>query len=220
MSIYREITPLTQDDCFTIFSRPKYTFDFPLHFHDEFELNFIQNAQGAKRIIGDHQGVLSDWELVLVGSNLPHGWFTHECPCEEVYEITIQFHKDLLDERFLKRNQLSLIRNMLERSQRGILFSEETTRAIQPRLMELGQKNGFESVLDLFSIFHILSRSNDMQMLSSPTFTRQEFDSYSRRIEKAFNFMNQHYQKEITLADIAKVVGMTEVACSRFIKKR
>lgn len=50
--ILREITPLTQSDCFTIFSRTKREFDFPLHFHDE--LNFIQNAAGAKRVVGDH----------------------------------------------------------------------------------------------------------------------------------------------------------------------
>ncbi len=220
MSIYREITPLTQDDCFTIFSRPKETFDFPLHFHEEFELNFIEHAPGAKRIVGDHQGVLGNWELVLAGSNLPHGWFTHECACEDVFEITIQFHRDLFDPKFLRRNQLSPIRTMLERSARGILFSESTAQSIKPRLMDLSQKSGFNSVLDLFSIFHDLSTSGQMQMLSNPTFTNQKFDNYSRRIEKAFNFMNEHYKKEISLADIAKVVGMTEVACSRFIKKR
>ena len=50
--LLREITPLTQSDCFTLFSREKKEFDFPLHYHDEFELNFIQHAAGAKRIIG------------------------------------------------------------------------------------------------------------------------------------------------------------------------
>lgn len=220
MGIYREITPLTQNDCFTIFSRQKSTFDFPLHFHEEFELNFIENAADASRIIGDHHGVLEAWELVLVGSNLPHGWFTHGCKCENVFEITIQFHKDLLDERFLRRNQLNHIRVMLERSSRGILFSKETAQAIKPRLVALSSSSGFNSVLDLFSILHDLSLSGSMQMLSNPTFMEKKYDTYSRRIEKAFNFMNQHYQKEISLADISKVVGMTEVSCSRFIKKR
>ncbi|MDX2304749.1 MAG: AraC family transcriptional regulator [Microscillaceae bacterium] len=220
MGIYREITPLTQNDCFTIFSRQKSTFDFPLHFHEEFELNFIENAADASRIIGDHHGVLDAWELVLVGSNLPHGWFTHECKCENVFEITIQFHKDLLDERFLRRNQLNHIRVMLEWSSRGILFSKETAKAVKPRLVALSSSSGFNSVLDLFSILHDLSLSGSMQMLSNPTFMEKKYDTYSRRIEKAFNFMNQHYQKEISLADISKVVGMTEVSCSRFIKKR
>jgi hypothetical protein len=52
--LLREITPLTQSDCFTVFSRRKKDFDFPLHYHEEIELNFIKNAGGAKRVIGDH----------------------------------------------------------------------------------------------------------------------------------------------------------------------
>jgi hypothetical protein len=67
-NILREITPLTSSDCFTLFTRTKNEFDFPLHMHEELELNFIMNARGARRIIGDHIGEIDDLELVLVGS--------------------------------------------------------------------------------------------------------------------------------------------------------
>ncbi len=72
--IMREITPLTQNDCFTLFSRVKKEFTFPLHYHDEFELNFIINAKGAKRIVGDSIEMIDDVEMVLVGPNLYHSW--------------------------------------------------------------------------------------------------------------------------------------------------
>ena len=104
--IYREVTPLTSNDCFMVFARTKSKFDFPLHFHEEFELNFIQNAKGARRVIGDHIEEIEEWELVLAGPNLQHGWFTHKCKSEEIKEITIQFHRDLFDDRFLHRNQM------------------------------------------------------------------------------------------------------------------
>src|SRR6478736_1655617 len=130
-SVMREITPLTSSDCFTIFSRVKQKFDFPLHYHEEYELNLILNAKGAKRVVGDHIEVIDDVELVLVGPNLYHAWFTHHCQSEAITEITVQFHKDLLDENFLKRNQLSFLKSMLERSQRGILFSPETIAALK-----------------------------------------------------------------------------------------
>jgi len=54
--LLREITPLTHGDCFTLFLRIKTDFDFPLHYHEEVDLNFIQNWNGAKRLIGDHIG--------------------------------------------------------------------------------------------------------------------------------------------------------------------
>ncbi len=219
-TIYREITPLTQNDCFTLFSRVKKEFDFPLHNHEEFELNFIANAANTKRIVGDHTDLIDDLELVLVGSNLPHGWFTHLCRSGEVHEITIQFHRDLFDEKLLRRNQLSFISTLLERSAKGILFSRETTEAIKPRLIALTRKSGFDSVLELMSILHDLSTSRNMRTLSNTSFNSDPVNYHSRRIEKAFAYMHAHYTENISLEDVAKEVNMLEVSFSRFIKKR
>src|SRR3954462_6993459 len=138
--IMREITPLMQSDCFTLFYRVKDRFDFPLHQHEAFELNFIQNAKGAKRVIGDHIEEIDDVELVLVGPNLQHAWFTHKCKSKEIKEITIQFHRDLFDEKFLNRNQMHFIKNLFEKSLRGVLFSKETVINIMPRLVALTKK--------------------------------------------------------------------------------
>jgi AraC-like DNA-binding protein len=218
--IYREITPLTSNDCFMVFARTKNKFDFPLHFHEEFELNFIDNAKGAKRIVGDNIEVISESELVLVGSDIPHGWFTHECKSEEIHEITIQFHRDLFDEKFLQRNQMSFIRSMLERSSRGISFSHETINLIKPRLMNLSQTNGFCSIMELMSILHDLSVSRNMRTLTTSTFANENSKYDSRRIEKAFEYMKNNYEKEISLDEMAKIVSMSVVSFSRFIKKR
>ena len=219
-NIIREITPLTQNDCFTIFSRTKKEFSFPLHYHDELELNLILNAKGARRIVGDHIDTIDDVELVLVGPNLYHAWFTHQCKSVEIKEVTIQWHKDLFEDKLLRRNQLAFIRNMMDRSQKGILFSRETTAALTPRILSLNQKNGFDSVLELLSILHDLSTSRNMRTLSDASFTNQHFTYNSRRIETAFEYMNNNYDKPITLGEVARLVSMTEVSFSRFIKKR
>ncbi|WP_207423584.1 AraC family transcriptional regulator [Desertivirga brevis] len=219
-SIIKEITPLTPNDCFTIFSRVKKEFNFPLHFHDEYELNLILNAKGAKRIIGGHIDVIGDYELVLVGPNIPHAWFTHECTTE-ITEITIQWHKDLFDDRFLSRNQLSFIKKLLEMSARGVSFPPEAIQLVLPRLQQLSQRSGFDSVLDLISLLHDLSTSRNIIALSDTSFLNSQSYNYnSRRLDKAFQYMNENYQKEISLIDIAKLVNMTEESFSRFIKKR
>lgn len=219
-AVLREITPLTSYDCFTIFSRNKAEFDFPLHNHEDMELNLILNAKGAKRIVGDHIEEINDMELVFVGSNLSHGWFTHNCESKNIQEFTIQFHKDLLDDLLLKRNQLNHIRSMFESSQRGILFSDETIKQISPRIMALVKKSGFDSILELLSIFHDLSTSREMKLLSDSTFTKDQFSYNSRRIEKVFGYMNSNFYREVTLAEVAKVANMPDVSFSRFIKKR
>lgn len=219
--LLREITPLTKNDCFTVFSRTKSKFDFPLHLHEEFELNFIKGAKGAKRVIGDHIEEIDELELVLAGSNLQHGWFTHKCTSAEIKEITIQFHRDLFDEKFLHRNQMSFIRNLLECSMRGVLFQAKTIHTIMPRLIELPQKRGFDSVLELMSILHDLSVSRNFQTLSGLSFNKIETISYnSRRIEKIMAYLNNNFDKDVSLREAAKIAGMTEVALSRFFKLR
>lgn len=221
--IYREITPLTPNDCFSIFVRRKSEFDFPLHNHDELELNLIIGAKGVKRIIGDHIDTIDEAELVLVGPNLPHGWFDNVYKWEEgmplVLEITVQFHRDLFDDNFLKKNQMFFIKSLLEKSTNGIAFSKDTINRIRPRLEELGSKTGFDSILELMSILHDLSISRNMRLLSNSTFTGESPNFNSRRIEKVFMYMRNNYAKEISLETVSKIVGMSEVSFSRFIKK-
>ena len=218
----KEIIPLTQSDCFTLFTRVKSEFDFPIHYHEEYELNFIMNGKGVKRVIGDHMEEIEDWELVMVGPNLPHAWFTHKFSGEEMKEITIQFHKDLLDDGMLRRNQLSFLRNMFNKSRRGILFSTETTKAIAPRILELEKKQGFDSVLELMRILHELSLSRNTRMLSDAYFHNNNENSIynSRRIKKTIEHMNLHFDKAIKLGEVAQLCNMTEAAFSRFFKAK
>lgn len=219
-TIHHEITPLTTNDCFMVFNRNKKEFDFPIHYHDEYELNFIENANGVKRVVGDSIEYVEDYDLVLIGSGIPHGWLGKPSKQGLVHEITIQFHKDLFDEKLLNRNQLSFVKTLLSYASRGVKFPASTILMIRPRLVALSNKNGFDSVLELISILHYLSISKDMLMLASPSFVQSQITSKSRRIELAYEYMRANFDKEITLDDLAKQVNMTEVSFSRFIKKR
>ncbi len=220
--LLKEIIPLTQSDCFTLFTRVKAGFDFPLHYHEEFELNLIINADRAKRVVGDHIEEIGSMELVLVGSNLEHGWFTHKCKSDDIKEVTVQFHKDLFDEKLLRRNQLSFIRGMLEKSARGILFSQETVQQLAPRILNLGKKHGFDSILELMSILHDLSLTRNMRILSDASFggNRETFHYNSRRIEMVMEYINKNFEKPVTLKEVAKLINMTEVSFSRFFRQR
>jgi AraC-like DNA-binding protein len=121
----------------------------------------------------------------------------------------------------LKRNQLAFIRKMFEHSARGILFSKETANQLTDRLQSLNQKHGFDSVLELFSILHDLSISRNMHLLSDTTFNNNKPSSYnSRRVEKTMEYMNQNFDKPISLSEVARIANMTETAFSRFFKAR
>jgi AraC-like DNA-binding protein len=220
-NVIKEITPLTQSDCFTVFSSVKKTFNFPLHFHEEYELNLIINAAGAKRIIGDHEEVINDIELVLVGPNLSHAWFSHVCESDSITEVTLQWHKDLFDEKFLRRNQLTGIRTMLELASRGLLFSRDATAEILPRLLQAKEKQGFSAIMELMNILNELALADGTRVLSDSVVNNDQILYHnSRRIDKVLDYMNNNFQKNITLKALSRLIGMTEVSFSRFIKQR
>jgi AraC-like DNA-binding protein len=218
-NVMRETTSLNAGDCFAISSRVKDKFDFPLHYHNEYELSLLINAKGAKRIIGDSIEVVDDIELVFIGPNVYHGWFTGQCTSKAINEVTIQFHTDLFDEKFLRRNQLFFIKSMFENARRGIVFSYETTRDITNRILNLSNKDGFNSVLELLTVLHRLSVSKNMRMLSGPGFSDEKFQFESRRIDKVFDYMKNNFDKRLTLAEVAMVANMPEASFCRFLKK-
>lgn len=220
-SILKESPPLTKADCFSIYARYKTEFNFPVHYHEEYELNFIENAKGVRRVVGSSMEEIDNYELVLVGPNIPHAWFTYKCKSEAIFEVTIQFHRDLFHEIFLKRNQLNFIRSLFERSLKGVSFSRRTIERLAPRIKALAEKEGFESVLDLMSILHELSLSPDSRTLSDDiTYNSDLIYADSQRVEKVIDFINTNFSRVVRLAEAADLVEMTETAFSRFFKTK
>ncbi|WP_029904969.1 AraC family transcriptional regulator [Prevotella sp. 10(H)] len=221
-SVLREVTPLSERDCFMIFSRIKKEFTFPIHIHKEFELNFIENAAGTKRVVGDSIEEIDDLELTLItGENLRHGWFNHNCKSQEIKEITIQFHNNLFNEHLLQKNQFQSVKELFEKAKCGVTFSKEAIQEIKPRLYDLSSKyKGAHSVLKLLGILCDLSLDSLSRVLSSQSFNDNSHNYNSRRIEKAYSYILDNYDKEIRLSDVADLIGMTEVAFSRFLKQR
>ena len=218
-NIQREITPLSQGDCLLVFDRLKSKFDFPVHFHPEYELNFIQHAANAERTVGDHKSPIGEIELVLVGPNVYHGWNNGQCQSEQIHEITIQFHRDLIHESLLARNMMMSISALLANASRGILFPEHTTREIAPQLQQLSQKNGIETFIGLISILHILSVSEGQKLLCTGNPNANDFAN-NDQLKKVFEYIEQNYQEKIQVSDVAQFMNITEPTLTRLIKKR
>jgi len=221
MIIHREITPLKEDDCFLVFNRRRNDFTFPIHFHPEYEINFIRNAKGAKRIVGDHIGEVEDYELVMVGPNVYHGWEDFKNDNSKIFhEITIQFPRYLFDSLLLNKNILKPIKELLKASNHGILFSKETIINVEKRLNSLSKKNGFKNFIEFQALLYDLATSNNKKSLTNLSFEDQDDFHNSQRIEKVYNFVKENYNKKIMIEDAALALNMTVISFSRFIKKR
>ena len=220
--IMREITPLSERDCFYIADRRKTEFTYPPHCHAEYELNFTEHASGVRRVVGDSSEVIGDYDLVLItGKELEHVWEQHECTSKDIREITIQFSSDLFFKDFINKNQFGSIRQMLEKAQCGISFPMQAIMKVYNWLDKLAsEEQGFYAVMNFFRILYELSLYDDAKVLSSSSFAKIDIFSDSRRVQKVQKYISEHYQEDVHLADMADMVGMTPVSFSRFFHLR
>jgi len=218
-NFYREIAPLSAGDSFLVFDRVKDNFDFPVHYHPEFEINFIQNGKGVKRVVGDNIEEIDNVELVLIGPNLYHGWELNKCTSKKIHEITIQFHNDLFHESLLSRRIMNPIRDMFNRSIHGILFSKKVTEELTPRLVKLSKLDGMDYFLEITSLLYDLANSRNQRLLSTYTVDYDTFDDYDK-MKVVYEYVQKHFAEKITLEDVANVASMSIISFNRFIKKR
>lgn len=220
-TIHREITPLNEDDCFLVFDRQRNQFSFPVHFHPEYEINFILNAQGGRRIVGDHIEVLDKYELAMVGPNLYHGWENYQNDSSTLHhEITIQFPRDIFEGQLVNKNLLKPIKNLLNNSSRGVLFSQETAKKVENKVLTLSQKKGFDSFLEFQSLLYDLSVSKDQRLLTNISFQQNTDFFNSERIEKVYNYIKNNFNQKIMLNEAADILNMSTVSFGRLIKQR
>ena len=217
-NIEREITPVKNDDFFIILNHENAKFDYPVHYHPEYELNLVFNSAG-KRIVGDSFKAYSDIDLVLIGPNTYHAWKGDEA-YNHSHVVTIQFGDNLFSENILNKKLMSPIKHMLENSYRGISFSDETKRKIKEKILKLSRSNGFDSILEFLSILYDLAISRNQKLLASTTFKSNFVLPKGSRINKVVKYLQENYGDDVNLTDLASSINMSDSAFSHFFKKR
>ena len=220
-----EISPLSERDCFYIVERYKSHFTYPLHMHAEYELNFIENGAGVRRVVGDSIETIGNYELVLLANPmLEHVWEQGDCASTSIREITIQFSSSFLSQGFLSKNQFDSIRKMLDRAQQGLSFPLPAIMKIYAMLDTLSsESSGFYQVIKSLTILYELSICEGARELSNSSFVQPEAHAAttnSRRVKKVEEYIGKHYTENIRLEELADIAGMAPAAFSRFFKLR
>ena len=215
--------PLLDSDFMYVADRRKKEFTYPIHKHEVFELNYVENGEGVLRIVGDSAETIGNRELVLITSpDLEHVWEQDKCKSEDIREITVQFFFDFNSSYSLfNRTPLLPIKRLFERARKGVAFTQEAIEKVYPLLNSLSStKDKFYSVINFLTLLYELSLADGTRELASSSFAKVDVDSESRRILKVKDYISNHYTEEVRLADLADLVGMSPTSFSRFFKLR
>ncbi|KUG10999.1 transcriptional regulator [Elizabethkingia miricola] len=191
-------------------------FKWEYHYHPEIELVCVISGSGTRHV-GYHKSNYTNGDLVLIGSNIPHSGFglnsvdPHE-------EIVLQFREEIL--HFPQQEvETRAVKDLLERSKYGILYSTATKKLLMPKLKKLLESEGYKRYLLLLEILFELSLCEEYELLNKEIMPYTIISKNKTRLENIFTYVEHHYDKEINIEDVAKLANLTLPAFCNFFKK-
>lgn len=193
--------------------------DMPYHYHPEYELALTERRKG-KRFIGSNVSEMQAYDLVFLGSNLPH-CFMGDGPIDPTSKlIVVQFDLDMFGENFWALPESIGVKELLQKSQQGMEIKGQTYREIRDLMFEMVSSSPLRRLVQLFDILERLSQTNEYQLLSPRGFTKQYHNQDYHRLNAVYNFIVQNFKGDIRLGEAAQVANLSETAFCRFFKQR
>ena len=219
---FTEITRLEPIDIFYVGDRHKTFFEYPAHCHEVYELNFVENAAGVTRTIGDSHETIGNLDLVfMTGSKLVHVWEQGTCPEQDIHEITIHIDPDTFHGPLVDKRAFVSIRRMIERAQRGLAFPEPAIQILREDIINLASSNdSFASVIRLFNLLYRLSLVDNARELSSSSFIDAKEENVDDRVRRVKDYIAANYMQDVSNKELADLVCMSEDSFSRFFRNK
>lgn len=191
------------------------------HYHEEYELHLITTTSG-KVFVGDYIGNFTPNSLILVGPNLPHNWISNVEKGEHVAlrDRVINFSHDLINACDSVFPETRALAPFWQRAQYGIEFLDaaEIPRAVE-LFEEVAESSGFRRLTRFWELIELLAAMSDYRVLSSSTYLPITDEKILNRLNRALDFIFDHYQKGISLEEVAAHVKVSPTYFSKFFKK-
>ncbi|MCC2599920.1 AraC family transcriptional regulator [Sphingobacterium sp. FBM7-1] len=194
-------------------------FDYPWHYHQEYELTYIPSGQGLRYVGNSVENYIED-DLVLLGSNLPHCWIDETNSSKQSPNaVVIYLKEEFLDKIWMQSHEFGAIKNLLQSSNRGIKFHQDVAKKLKDKCLTLHNLRPLEKFTHVLQILDELSQSVDYRFLSEHDFSSALNSHSSNRINTIYRYIDVHYREKISLDDIAAEVYISPKYFSRFFSK-
>ncbi|PTQ73012.1 AraC family transcriptional regulator [Pseudomonas sp. GV071] len=191
------------------------------HFHKEYELHLIVASSG-KVFIGDYIGNFAPDTLFLTGPNLPHNWIS-QVAADEVYpqrDMLVNFTDEVLDSGSAVFSELQGLAPLLGRAQYGIEFRcPRLIAEVRGLMQRIADSSGMTRLGHFLILMELLAATEDYQLLSAVRAAELADESNVERINRAVDYIFQHYVQDLSQEQVAEQLGMTPTYFSRFFKQ-
>lgn len=185
------------------------------HFHPEIEICFTVKSSG-RRFVGNQISDYQENDLVIFGSNLPHGFTTEEYSSQ----VVIQMNFDFLGEKFINSPELRHIKNLFSHAKRGLEFKGKTKKKATKIIHKLIKKEGSFQLIHLLELLHLFAKSNDVEEICSEEYALNFEVNQFGRIKIVYDHIMDNFKDEVVIKEVADKLNISEAAFYKFIKKQ
>lgn len=217
MKIQKEVVLPDPNQSFKLFE-PRLRNYFFWHYHPEYELVYVEADTGIRHV-GQHVSSYVGSDLVLIGSNIPHLNFDYGLKTD-YKQIVVQLRNPFLGDAFQKTPEFDRIRQLLDRSYRGLSFGGETKRKVADQLRYMRELDHFAQLLQLLKVFQTLADSDEVTELNDWDTSVKLFMNDKIRMTSVYNYIHKHYNECPDVNEIAQQVHLSTAAFCRYFKKQ
>jgi AraC-like DNA-binding protein len=194
-----------------------------LHRHNEAQLIWIKEGEGTL-VVDNHLHTFKANDVYLLGANQPHLFKSNAAYFEDQGGLQIQALMIFFDPNgkllpLLALPEMQLIGSFLAQHQTGFKVPDKHSETIIAQMQAVKDAKNQETVTQFLVLLHALYQTNyDTQPLA-PARSINFSENEGIRIGHIFNYIMQHYERLITLEEIAAEAHMTPQAFCRYFKK-
>jgi AraC-like DNA-binding protein len=198
--------------------------DTPFHFHPECELVYTISGTG-KRIIGDKIEVFGPGDMVFLGPNIPHVWYSDPSFYQKDADlhsiaIVLYFSKNIFGENFYHLEESRLLKEFFSKAERGLKISGTTHENVTSLLIKMNESTGLQRIVYLVQMLDCLTASKDIEALASITYKNSYDTKDNHKIDEVFLYLNKNFMRDISMPEVAELCHMTPQSFCRFFKSR
>jgi AraC-like DNA-binding protein len=189
------------------------------HYHPEFQLSCVISGRG-ERVVGDSLCPIKAGEVTLLGANLPHVWRYDDraLDLDRTHIVVIHFREEFLGSEFFRKPEARDIRLLMARAALGLQAQGDTREKSAELICAMRQNSGFQRVLDLLAVLHLLAGSNELTELCSTGFHSFSADLQVERLRRVCDHIQRHFHEHLDRDAVARIAHLSPSAFSRFFK--
>jgi AraC-like DNA-binding protein len=190
------------------------------HFHPEVEILLVVQGRGT-RYVGDSVEPYSPGDLVMIGPNVSHEWFSDKKSGSGISEaIYILFNPVILGSDFWNLPESKIILKIIQQSERGMKLTGRTRDDVASLMKRIDTSYGFTRITLLMTILEMIAFNGEFQYLASPVVQNTINERDTERLNKVYKYVLDNFQQQISLEMASSIANLSKPAFCRYFRKR